>query len=86
MGRPRFEQARCIAKGMFEIGNQSGIPKRSIALECRALAWAAFRRIARLHGFSHLVDALHLAEDAYALLREDPTAEVEPRGKLGEEL
>lgn len=49
---------------------------------------AAFRNLhtlkgnARLHGFSHLVDALHLAEDAYALLREDPTAEVDPRDLL----
>lgn len=50
---------------------------------------AAFRNLhtlkgnARLHGFSHLVDVLHSAEDAYSLLREDPTAEVEPRELLG---
>jgi len=44
---------------------------------------SAFRNLhtlkgnARLQGYSHIVDALHSAEDAYGTLREDPTAEVE---------
>ena len=49
---------------------------------------AAFRNLhtlkgnARVHGFSHLVDVLHSTESAYSRLREDPTAQVEPRELL----
>jgi predicted ATPase/HPt (histidine-containing phosphotransfer) domain-containing protein len=82
-------QMFCVNCRQLLAENRAGLaPDAEVSEKYEA---AAFRNLhtlkgnARVHGFTHLVDALHSAEDAYAALRREPEAPID-RQKLREQL
>ncbi|HYP76860.1 MAG TPA: AAA family ATPase [Polyangiaceae bacterium] len=86
-GLQAFEEFAALSKRLLTENELALAGEAAPSAESVAVAFRHLHTLkgnARLRGFSHLVDGLHAAEDAYDSVRRDPSACLDTRELLGQ--